>query len=161
MENLVLPSFKTTSTWQTRFGLIALFFGCVVKLWANLVHYPSLNEIFGIFSISAIFLATLMSLSRTTVINAQQKAATTVTTLLGKPMTSKSLDLSTAAWIRARQTSSKLDTITIEVGTVGYKTTALMMLPDGDGKNISESEQWCERIASVLGIQSKGYKKQW
>ena len=102
-----------------------------------------------------------MSLTRTTVINMQQKSATTKTSLLGRPFKSKKVDLSTGAWVRARKTSSKLDTITVEIGTVGYKTIPLMILPDGSEKNIPEVEEWCERIASGLGIQSKGYRIQW
>ena len=161
MEDLVLPTFRTTSSWPTRVGLAVLFSAGTVNLWTHIVHYPNMHELIFIVSISIVVIGVGMSLTRTTVINMQKKSATTETSLLGRRFKSKRVDLSTCAWVRARKTSSKLDTITVEIGTVGYMTTPLMILPDGSEENISNAEEWCERIASGLGIQSKGYRIQW
>lgn len=161
MENLVLPTFRPIATWPTRIAIAVVLCVSVLNAWTHLVHYPNLREIVCIVLGSSAFMVISMGLSWTTAIDIQQKAAITATSLFGRTLWSKKADISAGVWIRARQTSSKLDTITLEIGTAGYQTTLLMTLPDGAGKNIPEAEQWCERIASGLGIQSTGYRRQW
>jgi hypothetical protein len=155
MSTLALPTYQQTERTAATLGALAML-PASIRITDLLIHKVGTREFIAciVATLASYYVATRVEKSSALT----EKSLSVLVSVCGCRILSKKTDISNAAWVRARNTGSHYTEIVIEVGTNGYKTTELCKLPYKFGEGIPQAEEWCERIASYLGLPSKGYR---
>jgi hypothetical protein len=157
MRELELANYKITDSVAWRLLAMGLAI-VIVRIWE--LPWSDLNSSFA-WGTTFILIASLIAsrgLERKSTIALDKKVLRVATSIFGRIFKQRETDISNAAWVRARVVGSYQTQIAVEVGTIGYSTTELILLSSQSGKGIPEAEMLCARVAEKLNIHNKGFK---
>lgn len=142
------------STW--RLSAIASA-TAVIKIWDSTRLGLSPKLAFTSTVLFILFLMASRGLKRRSELDPEAKLVRKTTILFGRELRTQELDVSDAAWVRARPIGSKTQLV-VEVGTLGYSTQEVDRVVSDKNQGIPFAEMLCARIAVHLNIVDKGYK---
>jgi hypothetical protein len=161
METLELSPARRHTTWY-----FALVFGVVMAYLAIYARQKFLPAPDGSFFSSSDLLAIVFgalialffgSLESSVALQVSKPPLLITTrTWFGKLKTTKRIPLNNVAWARVIYTDEML--LSVEVGTHGHQTTSVVCVPYSE-QNIPVAEQLCEKVASALRLENKGYHR--
>lgn len=129
----------------------------VVKIWDSIRLGLSPKLALASTVLLILFLIAARGLRRRSELDPEAKVVRVSTSLWGREWWTRELDVSDAAWVRARPIGSKTQLV-VEVGTVGYSTREVARVVSDKNQGIPLAEMLCARVAVHLNIVDKGYK---
>ncbi|MCV2419345.1 hypothetical protein [Paucibacter sp. DJ2R-2] len=129
----------------------------VVKIWDSTRLGLSPKLAFASTLLVIFCLIAARGLRRKSELDPGAKKVRKTTILFGRQLATKEVDVSDAAWVRARPIGYKTQLV-VEVGTVGYSTKELVRVVSDKNQGIPFAEMLCARVALHLEISDKGYK---
>ena len=139
----------------------ALSIALIVLLFVFRIHdllVREMNELaFGFCGLVMLWWITIWNTRKSTYLSGQRSLLVEFR-LFDWPISTKTIDLSGCAWVRARLPDNDTRRITVEAGTNGYETIELMKLPFNSSTGISFAANACERISAATGLENRGYR---
>lgn len=139
----------------------ALSIALIVLLFVFRVHELLIRErselAFGFCGLVMLWWIVIWNTRRSTYLKGQD-ALLVELRLFDWRISTKTIDLSRCAWVRARLPDNDTRRITVEAGTNGYETIELMKLSFNSSDGISLAANAYERISSATGLENRGYR---
>jgi hypothetical protein len=129
----------------------------VVKVWDAVRVGVSPKLALAATVLMVLVLIVARGLRRKSELVPETKTVRVTTSVFGRQVSIRELDVSKAAWVRARPIADKTQLV-VELGTAGYTTKELVRVSMAQSQGISIAEDLCARIALHLNIADKGYK---
>ena len=144
---------------RTRWWILAIVLATIfARLFGWLAHTQYRNTVLIAGAVALIGWILVAGITKQCSLDSSSRSITSSTIFFGLLVGKKTVDISQAAWVRARLAGSQQTALVVEIGTNGYRTTQLLKMSSKSGKNIPQAEKLCSLVAFHLELYNKGYK---